>query len=133
MELDDFIKRAVKEAGLESPSLHFTDEVLQKVQVISQKSPTAVYHPLIPKTVWWTLVVAFIGILCYAVLGNGNTKSEWIPNLDFAWFSNWNIWDSIPVISVSDTVIFSAVAIGFLIAMQLVVLKRYMDSRISLG
>ncbi len=57
-DLDDLIKRIVKEEDLESPSINFTDNVMNAVS--KEMNASSVYKPLIPKYTLWGIGVLII-------------------------------------------------------------------------
>ncbi len=131
-ELDILLKKMVKEAGLESPSVHFTDQILYKIQHVKQQSSATVYQPLISRTTWGLLAMALLGIFFYSIFGTVNSVRLWssIENIDF--LSKYDLLTKLANSPISETLSYSILGLSFFVYLQLYLLKRYMDKRVSL-
>ncbi len=132
-ELDLFIKKMVQEAGLESPSEHFTSGVLKKVQHMNLQSPATIYQPLISKKTWALLGLVLSGIILYVVVGNGKNDSSWLANVNFDFLSKYDAFTVLSNSFISEILDYSIVGLILFVYIQIFLLKRYMDKRISLG
>lgn len=130
-ELDDFIKKMVREAGLESPSEHFTHQVLGKIQFDTQQSQATVYQPLISKNTWILLALVIVGLFAYLVLGTEDASTSWLSPLNADSLSKYNIFSLIANTTISETLSYSIIGLSIIVYIQLFLLKRYMDIRLS--
>ncbi len=130
-ELDTFIKKMVKEAGLESPSANFTHKVLGKIQRGTQQSHVTIYQPLISRTTWILLALVILSLFGYLVLVTENESATWFSILNVDFLSKYNIFALLANTSISETLIYSTIGLSIIVYIQLFLLKRYMDIRLS--
>ncbi|MBT8182185.1 MAG: hypothetical protein KJO53_11415, partial [Eudoraea sp.] len=76
-QLDDFVKKVVKSAGLESPSDDFTQSIMSKIAAQNEKSMVTRYKPLISKTSWLVLAGIAIFLSVYIIFGNSDLNVSW--------------------------------------------------------
>ncbi|WP_430968717.1 hypothetical protein [Spongiimicrobium sp. 2-473A-2-J] len=127
-ELDALLKKTVKEAGLEQPSMDFTATVLSK---ISETAPTTarVYRPLISKGAWLLLLLAVLGVFAYSLLGNGDlsfmglSDVRWSEHLNFDFLEQWTQW------KISNIFVYGTLGLTLFVCLQVVLLKRHLDNR----
>lgn len=132
-ELDNFVKKMVKEAGLEAPSEHFTEQLLHKIELAGKQSPVTAYQPLISRTTWLLLGIGFIGLFVYFVFAGTDTGMVWLSDLSFDFPEKYSFLDKISKINISETISYSVIGISLFVYIQLFLLKRYMDDRITLA
>ena len=70
-ELDDFIRRSIKAAGLEKPSVDFTDSVLSKIKLANEQESVMVTKPLFSKTTWFLILAAVVAVFSYVFMAYG--------------------------------------------------------------
>jgi hypothetical protein len=124
--IEEFTKYIMKEANVEKPSADFLNKVMDSVKMESELSLSKVYRPLISKSAWAAIAVAFVA-LCIFILTGASQDSLLIPTIHFA------IFDKIPSINLferiqlSETFTFSFVLFSILAILQLVVIKNYFN------
>ena len=123
---DIFIKKIVKEAGLEGPSLDFTTKVLAKVNAKSPASTVTTYRPLISKNYLLALVVVMACIfVSFLMFGSTTTELDWVEIKVMEYlvplsnpFSN---------VTIAPTYLYAALGLLFFLYVQIYFLKRYAD------
>jgi hypothetical protein len=133
-DMDKFTHKLLQEAGLEKPSMGFTNSVMDVI--ISQVETQSIYRPLISKKSWG--MVAIISLICLIALyfiptqGGSILESFGISQkLDLSFnLPNKDSLDlsfNLPNLEISRTSIY---AIGFmaLFLIQIPFLKRYLES-----
>lgn len=130
-ELDIFVKRVVHEIGLEQPSIDFTESVLSKIQVQTQKSAIS-YKPLISKSAWWVLATIFFGICIYVIFGNPPMEIAWPAFSGLNKLTAFNLSVKIPFQSVSNAYVYGFLGLTFFMGIQVFVLKHRFDKRYRL-
>lgn len=116
-ELDDLIRKAVIEAGVEEPAPNLKSGIMQ---ALSRKYAKVAYSALISKRAWGGLAAVLLLFVCfvwYNPLG--------LQPLGVDLFS----WD-IPFLSwtVSSTVLYGMVGLGLMVGLQVFLLKRRIDN-----
>lgn len=117
--LDDFTKKIIKKAALESPSIHFTSEIMSQVAALNDKSVT-IYKPLISKKVWFLIALSFVVLCTYLILGTETEKESWLSTLDFNALSGFKM---------SKTLMYAVVFFGLMFCIQIPFLKNHFDKR----
>ena len=79
-DIDNLIKNMVKEDGLETPSLDFTNRVMNTIMEIDVKP--APYKPLIPKYVLTAIFLGVVLILLFLFTGNSQASGNYSPYVD---------------------------------------------------
>ncbi len=124
--IEEFTKNIMKEANVEEPSADFLNKVMDSVKMESELSLKKIYRPLISKSAWAAITVAFVA-LCIFILTGASQDSLLIPTIHFT------IFDKIPSINLferihlSETFTFSFVLFSILVILQLVVIKNYFN------
>lgn len=126
--LDDFTKKIIKKAALESPSIHFTSEIMSQVAALNDKSVT-VYKPLISKKVWFLIALSFVVLCTYLILGTETEKESWLSTLDFNALSNNNFTNALSGFKMSKTLMYAVVFFGLMFCIQIPFLKNHFDKR----
>ena len=127
-KLEAMIERLLRDETLESPSLEFTDKVMQKIHVM-EGSPSTLYKPLISWKVWLLIGLLFISMVTYVIYNGNSSESQWlkfleIPNLSLDLFAKLNV-------RLSEALKYGTLLFTVMIGVQLVVLKSYFDRRLS--
>ena len=124
--IDLYTKKIVQEAGLESPSSYFTNNVMNMVAKKAITKPTtASYIPLISKNNKFILLAILVSVFLYLIFNpmfETSYLSKYTVSLNFKqWFSSTNLFDSF-----SKTTLYG---IGFLalFLIQIPFLKKYME------
>lgn len=128
--LEDFTKKVVKNTTLESPSVHFTSEIMSQVTALNDKSIT-VYKPLISKNVWCLIALGFILLCAYFILVPETQQSSRFDAFDFSAFTNNKFSSALSGITVSKTLAYAVALFGLMFAIQIPILKHYFDKRLN--
>jgi len=89
-EIDKMTESLVKEAGLQKPSLDFSNAIMK--QIVAENKPKAVYTPLISKAVWSFFflfaVLCGLGLLLFPISWNTSMAAldfkKFIPDISIA-------------------------------------------------
>lgn len=122
------IGRLVKEAGNESPSMDFLQNVMQEVKTIPVHEPL-VYQPLISKKAWMyigIIVFSMLSILLYFSEGN-----SLLDNINGSLISLPKIENPFSGFKFHNTTMYGIIFLAILLAIQITVIKRRMDKSYS--
>ncbi len=127
-KLDAMLERLMRDEALESPSVNFTDKVMDKVYGI-ESSTVTVYKPLISKRVWLLIALSFVVLVAFVMLNNGSTDSQWLSSLElprpeFTLFDNINF-------QLSGTFKYAVLFLAVMIGVQMTVIKSYFGRRFT--
>lgn len=128
--LDDFAKKVIKKTSLESPSIHFTSEIMSQVTAFSNSKVT-VYKPLISKKVWVLIAISFIALSIYLVLGAETQESSWFSTLDLSFLQNNKVSNTLSGFTMSKTLMYAVTFFGIMLCIQIPFLKNYFDKRLD--
>lgn len=130
-EFDALLRKTVKEAGLEQPSMDFTASVLSK---IAETAPTEarLHRPLISKGTWLLSLFAALGVLAYSLLGNGDLNFMGLSNVRWGEYLNFDFLDQWTQWNISNTFLYGILGLALFVCLQVVLLKRHMDNRYAL-
>jgi len=128
-ELDDFIRKSIKEVGLETPSIDFTDSILSKIAVANEKNSLLVTKPLLSKTTWFLILAAVAAIFGYVLLGNSTTESVWLTAIQLNRLTSFNLSLNMPNLAPSATFIYGSIAIALFVWIQVFLLKQKLNRR----
>ncbi|WP_224484538.1 hypothetical protein [Robertkochia aurantiaca] len=117
-KLDSFIRKAVKDTGLETPSPALKMNIMAAIQ---RQAASIKYRALIPKWAWLTtaLILLFLGVLAIA----NPMGLTGLPVDLFPWELSWS-WGEFSPLAVYGTAVFVVMAV-----IQIVFLKRKIDQR----
>lgn len=127
-ELNDFVRKSIQEAGLENPSLDFTNLVMSKINVEEEKSVVFEYKPLLSKSAWFVIISIVVSIFGYVTFGLPEKESTWIWFSELNVLTSFNVIGSIPKIPVSKTILYGIMAVTFFGCLQIVLLKKRVDN-----
>ena len=123
---DIFIKKIVKEAGLEGPSLDFTTKVLAKVNAKNQISTVTTYRPLISRSYLLALAVVLASIfVSFLMFGSTTTELEWIEIKVMEYLGPLS--NTFSSVTIAPTYLYAALGLLFFLYVQIYFLKRYAD------
>ncbi|WP_291869621.1 hypothetical protein [Maribacter sp.] len=127
-EFDVFFSKAIKEVGMESPSLDFTKKLLAKIEVKQVKKTHFVYKPIITKYAWGIIAAVFLVVLGYIVTGDYQSNMSWWSafNLDLKWHIK------LPEISISKTYIYCFIGFTVFLGLQVYLIKQHHSKQFSL-
>ncbi len=124
--LDSFTKKIIKKASLESPSIHFTSEIMSQVKALN-KSKAIAYKPLISKKAWVFISLSFIGLCTYLIFGTETQQSSWLNGLDFSLLSDSKFTNVLSGFTMSKTLMYAIAFFGLMLCIQIPFLKNYFD------
>ncbi len=131
-ELDAFAKKYIKEVEVETPSIDFTNTIMQSILKVEN---TALYKatPLISKKAWFIVLGTLLTLLFIPFKSSENTESvldkvgySYLPSLEIP-----NFLGDISL-SVSTTTIYSFVFLAILVLVQVHFLKSHFAKNIDL-
>lgn len=127
-KLDAMLERLMRDEALESPSVNFTDKVMDKVYGI-EASTVTVYKPLISIRVWLLIALSFVVLVAFVMLNNGSTDNQWLSSLElprpeFTLFDNINF-------QMSGTFKYAVLFLAVMIGVQMTVIKSYFGRRFT--
>ncbi|MCK0192269.1 hypothetical protein [Arenibacter sp. F20364] len=128
-ELDKLMGKILKDEALDPPSLDFTAGVMACIQAVKD-NPTTVYEPLISKKAWGILSVGLLLVFVYLLFKeDSSTGSMWLNNFEIPQLKLPNVFVSLPIIAISDTLVYGILAFTICVYVQIFVLKKYLDRR----
>ena len=129
-EIEQLVQKLMGNSQLESPSFEFTSKVMQQVNGLS-KSESTIYRSLIPRKVWWLLLIAFLALVLYVLLGAQSKTDGWISYVPLENFKipQWNILSGVEF---SKTAMYGMVMLALMMMVQIPLLKYYFNNRLKL-
>lgn len=129
--LEELTKKVMTTPDLESPSFDFKSSVMTEINTIEQSSVTT-YEPLISIRAWVFIGLALIALVFYFVFGDITVTTGWLSKIGIERFYSFEISSPITNLNVSST-LYAIVFFGIMLAIQIPLLKRYFDQRISVS
>jgi len=126
-KLDDFIRKSIKDIGLESPSVDFSDLIQAKILTNTNLSPHLTYKPLLPKTVWVFVVLFVAVIFAHAVFGQPELQTTWFSMAQLNKLASFNILGKIPIIPISSTLVYGILTFTIFVWVQILIIKKRVD------
>lgn len=127
--LDNFVRKSVKEVGLERPSDSFTETLLAKIEASQQKVSVTAYKPLISKAGWFVLALVVTGLSALVLFGNVDTRLAWLEKMNMGAIPKIEFLDALPSLAVSNTILYSLLIFAIFAIFQVVLLKQRLDRR----
>ncbi|CAM1369964.1 hypothetical protein [Tenacibaculum xiamenense] len=128
-ELDNFMKKYVKEIEVESPSIDFTKNIMNSINTM-ENSEVFKAKPLISTKVWIVLGAILIVSMFFVSKGQSFSEMVTIPELEnLPSFDISNI--SIPI-NVSDTMLYTCFFFTIMVFVQIYMLKDFLTRRSNL-
>ncbi|MHA7842905.1 MAG: hypothetical protein ACX93I_06265 [Winogradskyella sp.] len=126
--IEELVDKLMANDSLEKAPINFTDEVMYKIEVLSE-TKTIAYKPLIPKYVWWLLSLGFVALIVNVILNkpsNSSSLSERydLPEISFDVFNNLSV-------DFSSTLMYATVLLAIMVAIQVPLLKQYFNQKLS--
>jgi len=131
-KLEQFVDKIMEEATMESPSLDFTHNLMQRIEAEQQKEVFQ-YKPILSRQFLTILFLSFMGLLVYLGLQYGGQNGNgWFKDIQFQWRPNLeNMWGWLEHYTVSDVTLYAILFFGFLFFAQVPWLKKHMDRSIG--
>lgn len=131
-ELEDFIRKSVKEVGLEKTSVDFTENVLSKIDLESRENVLE-HKPLFSKTVWFVVLSAVALIFGYAIFGGSSSESTWLAAVQLNKLTSFNLSLNIPKFSLPTAFIYGSVAIALSVWIQVLIVRQRINKKYIAG
>ncbi|WP_405205642.1 hypothetical protein [Aquimarina sp. LLG6339-5] len=125
------IKRLVKEAGVENPSVDFLQNVMHNVSVENTSSnKPLVYQPLISRKAWVVIGLIVIGVLISLPFLSDGTWA--LRKFDFPLFSLRDFKNPFADFRLHATTTYGIIFLAILFTVQITVIKRRIDKIYSI-
>ncbi|MGB5227420.1 MAG: hypothetical protein WBN55_04105 [Eudoraea sp.] len=132
-QLDDFIKKIVKSAGIETPSDGFTQNIMSKIVAQEEKITTIEYKPLISKTSWFVLAAFAVFLFTFIIFGNIDLNISWLPGIDQLAPNKVGFLDFLSQIHLPSTLVYGLSGLALFIYVQIFFLKKHLENRYTLS
>lgn len=132
-QLNDFVKKIIKTAGLETPSDGFTQNIMSKIVAEEEKRTTIQYKPLISKTSWFVLAAFAVLLFAFIIFGNLDLNISWLPGIDQLVPNKIGFLDSMSEIHFPNTLVYGLSGLVLFIYVQLIFLKKHLENRYALN
>jgi len=129
--LDNFTKKIIKKTTLESPSIHFTSNIMSQVTALNKNTIT-IYKPLISKKSWILIALGFISLCAYLIFNTETEQSSWLSTLNFNALTNNKLTNVLSGFTVSKTLTYAVALFGLMLCIQIPFLKNYFDKRFEM-
>lgn len=125
-KLEKFVDRLMADAPLESPSVDFTKNLMQRIEVQTQNEAFQ-YKPIMSRPVLVGLFVAFSVLMVYVISQYGlGDETGWFDKL--TWEPNFKpLWGWLENYTSSKVSVYAVLLFGFLFFVQVPWLKKHMD------
>ncbi|WP_299437791.1 hypothetical protein [uncultured Aquimarina sp.] len=118
------IKKLVKEAGVEHPSVDFLQNIMGEIKTTSVNK-SLVYQPLISKKAWVVISSVVIGILVSLPFLSEETSI--LGTLDLSFFSINEYKNPFADFKFHNTTMYGIIFLAILFMVQITVIKRRID------
>lgn len=132
-QLDGFIKKIVKSAGIETPSDGFTQNIMSKIVAQEEKITTIEYKPLISKTSWFVLAAFAVFLFTFIIFGNIDLNISWLPGIDQLAPNKVGFLDFLSQIHLPSTLVYGLSGLALFIYVQIFFLKKHLENRYTLS
>lgn len=127
-ELDALTKKYVQEIEEKSPSLDFTDNLMESILKI-QKSDVFKATPLISKKIWLLISGVILSLFFIPFKPTENSITNKIPEIDLSFLNKIQIPNLFESFSISNTVLYVVLFFGLMIIAQIAFLKNHFDKK----
>lgn len=129
-EIHAFTKKYVQEIPLETPSLDFTSNLMQKIGELQPFKSAITYKPLISKKAWFIVFAAIIAVVLIPFKSSQESLFN-LPELNFSFLEKLNFSGLLDNINISNTTLYFAITFSVLVSIQLFYLKGYFEKQIN--
>ena len=129
-QIEKLVERSMKHQSLESPSSNFTAMVMKQVHAL-EKGTATVYKPLISKPMWFVIFVVTLLVIIYILFGLNTSETGLFNFIDLSILTDNKLSAVFSGFKVSRTVLYSVVLFGVMLFIQVPILKRHFDNRLS--
>jgi len=129
-EIHAFTKKYVQEIPVETPSLDFTSNLMQKIGELQPFKSAITYKPLISRKAWF---IVFAAIIAAVFIPFKSTKESifTVPELNFSFLEKLNFSGMLENINVSNTTLYFTIIFSVLVSIQIFYLKGYFEKQIN--
>ena len=127
--LDNLVRKSVKELGLQGPSSGFTKNILAKIEAADQKVSVTAYRPLISKLGWGVLVMIVTALSALVVFEKVDTSLAWLEKMNIGALPDLEFLDAMPGLVVSNTMFYSVLIFAFFAVLQVLFIKQRLNGR----
>lgn len=128
--IEKFVKKSIKKASLETPSLDFTNSVMAQVNAL-QRSAITTYRPLISKPIWFVIFTVSLLIVLYIIFGTTTNDAGWLSFIDLSVITNNRLSNTFSGFNISKSVMYAIVLFGLMLFIQIPILKHSFDKRLE--
>jgi len=129
-EIHAFTKKYVQEIQIETPSLDFTSNLMQKIGELQPFKSAITYKPLISKKAWFIVFTAIISAVLIPFKSSEKSIFS-VPELNFSFLEKLNFTGLLDNINVSNTTLYFAITFSVLVSIQIFYLKGYFEKQIN--
>ncbi len=129
--IEELTKKMMKDVALESPSFDFTSQVMSQLDAISSNEVTK-YKPLISRRFWIVILLAVVGLVGFSIFGGTAETTSWLNKVNLDVISSNRIVDGLSSIVIPKTVVYTIVLLGFVMLVQIPLLKHYFNKRLEM-
>ncbi len=126
--VENLVNKMMEKIDLESPSLHFTNQVMTQVEAL-QSSAITKYKPLISNRLWSIIGFAILATCTYLFLNTPTNETSWLSSINFDALANNSITQSVSGFKISKTLMYTIVFMSLMICIQVPLLKNHFDKR----
>ena len=131
-KLDHFIRKSIKNVGLENPPTDFTDSVMSKIQSSTEVNAVFVYKPLLSKFVWLVILSIVALVFAYVILASPIVETTWFSIAQLNQMITFNVSGKIPNFEVSSISVYGISIFTLFAVLQIFMVKQRIDKHFSL-
>lgn len=126
--IDELASKAIKAVDVKTPSVDFTQSLMDKIQAVQTTQKTMVYEPLISKKVW-AVIIAVIGSLI-GYVGIKNIGFTTVSNTVRKVTSKLPSWElpnyEMPSLDIANSspFVYGAIILTAFLVIEILILKR---------
>ena len=129
--LNDFTRKMVKETPIEKPSIDFSRNVMNAINILEVKKAKRVFEPLISKKVWLLISVGIIALAVFILKTGVNMNEGYLSKIDLSGFTNAISFETSYNFNISSTALYGFIFLAIMIPIQIGYLKNYHDKKFS--
>ena len=126
--VESLVNKVMQDTVLESPSLHFTNQVMTQIEAL-QSSAITKYKPLISKPIWSMIGFAILATCIYLFLNTPSIEINWFNSINFDVITNNSITQTLSGFKMSKTLMYTVVLMSIMICVQVPLLKNHFDKQ----
>ena len=130
-DFDAFLRKAVKEVGLEEPSTNFNQAIFSKLE-LNKVSHIKNAKPLIPLVGWILIWISFIALVASVLFFGQGQKTDGLYINLLNKLVNLNFINKIPDFQVSEIYTYGVIGLLVFLYVQIFALKKYLNNKLAL-